>query len=170
MRTLTESMILPCTTEKFWQVFLDDNEYVKALFIDVLQFKDFVVLERTGGSRKIRAVPRLKLPAVIDKLVGDSFAYEEHGTLDRDRNEWTWRMVQPARPDGGKPKKEIVTTRGTIRVTAEGDGKCRRSDEVVIEAKMFGVGGLIESTVEKEVRASWDKELAFLRRWLETHG
>ena len=116
------------------------------------------ILERTDATRKIRAVPKLKLPAVLDKLVGDTFAYEEHGTLDRARNEWTWRMV---------PRKEIVATRGTLRVEAAGDNQCRRFDEVIIEGKIFGVGGIIESTAEKEVRASWAKELAFLTRWLE---
>ena len=48
-----------------------------------------------------------------------------------------------------------------------GDAECRRSDEVVIEGKIFGLGGVIESTAEKEVRASWDKERAFFTRWLE---
>src|SRR5439155_26181428 len=152
--------------EAFWNLFLDEK-YMRELFLKVLEFKDFTLLELTPTSRKIRAVPKVKLPAVIDKLVGDSFAYEEHGTLDRAKNEWTWRMVQPAKLDPkAKPKKEIVSTRGTIRVAAAGEGQCRRTDDVTIEAHMFGVGGLIESTVEKEVRASWTKEFAFLADWL----
>ena len=65
------------------------------------------------------------------------------------------------------PKKEIVATRGTVRIEPTADGKCRRNDEVIIEGKLFGVGGLIESTAEKEVRASFGKELAFFQRWLE---
>ena len=60
-----------------------------------------------------------------------------------------------------------MSTHGVVRVEATGDGKCRRSDEVHVEAHMFGVGGLIESTVEKELRSSWAKEFAFLTRWLE---
>jgi hypothetical protein len=167
MKTVTGSVVLPCSPERFWQVFLDET-YTRAVFMDALQFKDFGVLELDETSRKIRAVPRLKVPGVIEKLIGDSFAYEEHGTLDRARGLWTWRMVPPSNLDPTKkPKKEIVTTRGTVRVEPAGDGKCRRSDEVVVEAKIFGIGGLIESTVEKELRASWAKEFAFLTRWLE---
>jgi hypothetical protein len=157
MKTVTGTAVLPCTPETFWKVFLDER-YTRGLFLDELQFKDFSVLELTETSRKIRVVPKVNLPGVVQKLVGDSFVYEEHGTLDRARNEWTWRMV---------PRKEIVATRGKVRIEPAGEGQCRRTDEVVIEGKIFGIGGLIESTAEKEVRASSAKELAFFNRWLE---
>lgn len=157
MKTVTGTALVPCTPETYWKVFLDER-YARALFLDELQFKELTVLEQTDTTRKIRVVPKLNLPGVLQKAVGDSFAYEEHGTLDRARNEWTWRMV---------PRKEIVATRGKLRLEPAGDGQCRRHDEVIIEGKIFGVGGLIESTAEKEIRASWAKELAFLTRWLE---
>jgi len=157
MKTVTGTAVLTCTAETLWKVFLDER-YTRALYLEELQFKDFSVLELTETSRKIRVVPKVNLPGVLQKLVGDSFAYEEHGTLDRARNEWTWRMV---------PRKEIVATRGKVRLEPVGDGQCRRHDEVVVEGKIFGLGGIIESTAEKEVRASWAKELAFLGRWLE---
>jgi hypothetical protein len=155
MKTVTGSADLPCSAETFWKVFFDER-YTRSLFLDELEFSDFALIELTETTRKIRLQP--KLPGVLKKLVGDSFAYEEHGSFDRARNEWTWRMV---------PKKEIVATRGKVRVEPLAGGNCRRHDEVVIEGKMFGVGGLIESTAEKEVRASFGKELAFFQRWLE---
>jgi hypothetical protein len=165
MRTVSERFVVPCDCETFWRLFLDEA-YIKALFLEELKFKDLTILELTPTTRKVRAVPSMNLPAVLEKLVGDSFAYEEHGTLDRAKNEWTWRMLQPEQPDG-KKKKELVTTRGTIRVSPAADGKCSRTDEVQIEGKMFGVGGIIESTVEKEMRSVWTKELAFIERWLK---
>jgi Protein of unknown function (DUF2505) len=159
MKTVTADAMLPCTPETFWKVFLDER-YTRALFLDELKFRELSVLELTATTRKIRVVPKVNLPGVLQKLIGDSFAYEEHGTLDRARNEWTWRMV---------PRKAILATRGTLRLEATGDGRCRRADEVIIEGKIFGLGGVIESTAEKEVRASWATELAFLGRWLEQH-
>jgi hypothetical protein len=157
MKTVTTSVMVPCSPETFWSVFLDER-YTRALFLDELGFKELELVELTPTSRKIRVVPKVNLPGPLQKLVGDSFAYEEHGTLDRARNEWTWHMV---------PRKEIIATRGKVRIEAAGDGQCRRSDEVVIQGKIFGLGGIIESTAEKEVRASSAKELAFLVRWLE---
>ena len=168
MRTVSERFVLPCDCDTFWRLFFDET-YIKALFLDELKFKELTILELTDKSRKVRAVPSMNLPAVLEKLVGDSFAYEEHGTLDRAKNEWSWRMLQPEKTDGSKSKKEIVSTRGTIRVSPAADGKCNRSDEVQVEGKMFGVGGIIESTVEKEMRSVWTKELAFLTRWLQAH-
>jgi len=110
----------------------------------------------------------MKLPAPVAKLIGDSFAFEDHGTLDRAKGEWTWRMVQPANLDSKtKARKDVVTMHGTVRIEASGDGHCRRTDEFTIEAKIFGLGSLIESSIEKELRSARTKEYAFLVRWLE---
>jgi hypothetical protein len=160
MKTVTASNVLPCTPETFWKTFLDER-YTRALFLDELGFKELTVLELTDTTRKVRVVPNVNLPGPLKKLVGDSFGYEEHGTLDRAKNEWTWRML---------PKKEIIATRGKTRIEPAGDGQCRRNDEVIVEGKIFGLGGIIESTAEKEVRASSAKEHAFFLRWLSQHS
>jgi hypothetical protein len=157
MKTVTGSKTLPCSAETFWKVFFDEN-YTRALYLQGLEFTECQILERTENARKMRLSP--KLPAVLQKFVGDSFGYDEHGTLDRARGLWTWKMI---------PRKELVTTRGSMRIEPISDKECRRHDEVVVEAKMFGVGGLIESTTEKEVRSSFEKELAFFTRWLSEH-
>jgi len=165
MKTVSDSFVLPCSTDTFLRVFFNDT-YANEIYTDGLGFKSFQILELGETARKTLCVPKMNLPGPLEKLVGDSFAYEEHGTLDRARSEWTWRMVQPTSP-GAKAKSPMVTTRGTMRIEPAGEGSCRRSDTVEIEAKMFGIGGMIESTVEKEVRAGWAKEVAFLKRWLD---
>lgn len=166
MKTATASVVLPCSVDRFWSVYLDPA-YIKALYLDELKYKGLEVLEVTATSRKLRVVPKLNMPGPIESLIGDSFAYEDHGTLNAARTEWTWRMVQPAQLDPrAKPKKDVVTTRGVVRLAALGENECRRSDELTIEAKIFGLGGLIESSAEKEARAAWVKEFEFLKRWV----
>jgi hypothetical protein len=155
-------MQLPCSPETFWRVFLDEA-YVRSLYFDGLGFKGFEVLELRESSRKLRIVPKLNLPNALAKLIGDAFAYEEHGVLDRAKNEWTWQMVHT----GGSVGSKLVSTRGAVRVSANGDGACRRDDELFVEGKLFGLGGLIESSAEKEARSAWSKELPFLTKWLE---
>lgn len=59
---------------------------------------------------------------------------------------------------------------GAARVEVAGDGQSRRTDDLCVEAKVFGLGGLIESSVEKELRRARAKEYAFLTRWVEKHG
>jgi hypothetical protein len=75
-------------------------------------------------------------------------------------------MVQPAKLDPkSKPRKDVLAMSGTVGVQALGDGQCRRTDHVCIEAKIFGLGGLIESSIEKELERARTKEYAFLVRW-----
>lgn len=158
MKTVTGNATLPCSAENFWKIFFDEN-FTRTLYLDELGFTDCKLLEQSENARKMRLSP--KLPGVLAKLVGDSFAYEEHGTLDRARNLWTWKMI---------PKKEIVATRGSVRIEPIDDKQCRRFDEVIIEGKMFGVGGMIESSAEKEVKSSFTKEQAFFAKWVRDHS
>ena len=168
MKTSTASAVLPCTPETFWAAFLDES-YLSALYLEELECRAFAVIEIGETSRKLRIVPKMKLPAPVARLIGDSFAYEDHGTLDRRRSEWTWRMVQPANLDSkSKPRKDVVTMHGTVRIEAASDGHCRRTDDFTIEAKIFGLGSLIESTIEKELQTARAKEYAFLSRWVAT--
>lgn len=162
MKTLTRTFELDCSAEKFWDVFTDPA-YSRALYLEGLSFKDFRVISADPADRKLALAPKLNVPGPVAKLLGDAFAYEQHGRLDRTAGVWTWKMVQP----GGK--KGIVSSDGTIRVAATGEGRCRRTDEIHATAHVFGLGGIIESSVEKELLASWDAELAFFRRWLATH-
>ena len=170
MRTSTTFTTLPCTPDNFWSPFFDES-YLRALYLDTLESRAFAVLETTDTSRKLRIVPKMNLPAPVAKLIGESFAYEEHGTLDRARNEWTWRMVQPTNLDPkSKPRKDAVTMHGTVRIDPSGKTQSRRTDTFTIEAKIFGLGGLIESTIEKELQSARTKEYAFFTRWLEQQG
>jgi hypothetical protein len=168
MKTSTTSALLPCAPETFWAAFLNES-YLEALYLDELGYRAFAVIEIGETSRKLRIVPKMKLPAPVAKLIGDSFAFEDHGTLDRAKGEWTWRMVQPANLDSKtKARKGVVTMHGTVRIEVSGDGHCRRTDNFSIEAKIFGLGSLIESSIEKELRSARTKEYAFLMRWLES--
>ena len=168
VKTATTSAVLPCTPETFWAAFLDES-YLSALYLEELEYRAFAVIEIGQTSRKLRIVPKMRLPAPVAKLIGDSFAFEDHGTLDRARGEWTWRMVQPANlGPKSKPRKDVVAMHGTVRIEATGDGHCRRTDEFSIEAKIFGLGSLIESSIEKELLGARAKEYAFLARWLES--
>jgi hypothetical protein len=160
MRTVTESFACPCTVEVFWGAFMDAG-YLRGLYLDALGFSGFEILELGPTSRRLRIVPKLNLPDVLARLIGERFAYEEHGVLDRGRNEWTWRMVVP---DGAI---DVVSTHGTVRVMADGEAACRRHDELSIAAKVFGLGRIIESAAEKEARSAWAKEPSFFARWVQ---
>lgn len=165
MKSSTASITLPCTISEFWKVYLN-REYLNQLYIEELGYKRFEILELTDTTRKLLIVPKMSLPAAVESLIGESFMYEDHGSLDVPRDVWTWSMV-PGTDAKGKTKRELVRTSGTVRAEALPEGGCRRTDDIRIESKVFGLGGLIEASAEKELQATQPKEHAFMRRWIE---
>jgi hypothetical protein len=158
MRSISSSHVFSCDSDTFWKAFFDEA-YGRALYLEELQFRSFAVLEQTPTTRRMRITPKMNLPGPVEKLLGDSFAYEEQGTFDKAKNVFHWKMVPSA-------LKDKLFTSGTITVEPAGEGKVKRTDSVSIEAKVFAVGGLIEQSAEKEMRAGWEKERKFLERWL----
>jgi hypothetical protein len=161
MRQATSSHDLHCDVDTFWRLMLDE-EYVKKLYLTDLQFKELEVLELTDACRRLRGVPKLNMPGPVIKLLGDRFSYEEQGTFDRDKGEWHWKLV----PSVLASKLRIE---GVIRCKAISPGECQRLDEATIEAKVFGLGKLLESSTEKEVLRTFATEAAFMNRWLVEH-
>jgi len=52
-----------------------------------------------------------------------------------------------------------------MRVTPEGTG-CRRTYDAFVSARIFMVGGLLESRLLGDVEKSYDEAAAFSREWL----
>lgn len=158
MRRLSRTLNLDCDPDTFWKIFFDED-YIRRLHKEGLGFREIEILERSDSKRRLRAVPSLEVPEAVARLLGHRFGYEEKGTLDKARGEWRWSMAPNALGDK-------LRTEGTIAVEAAGDGKARRRDEVIIEAKVFGIGGVIKSSAEKQLRISWQREEDFLNRWI----
>jgi hypothetical protein len=161
MRKINASHIIDCDAETFWKLYFDET-YFKAFYLDELGFKQLELIDKTDTTRKLRGVPKLNMPGPVMKLLGDSFGYEEHGNLDRDKNEWRWKMLPNTMADK-------LATSGIIRLEPAGEGKVRRLDEATLDAKVFGIGKLIEGSTEKEVRSAWDKEARFMNKWVREH-
>jgi hypothetical protein len=76
---------------------------------------------------------------------------------------WRWKMTPSTLADK-------LFTSGVVRAEPLGDSKVRRIAEMNVEAKIFAVGGLIESTAEKQIRDGWDRSAAFMNQWLKDHA
>ncbi len=153
---------LPTDPDTFWRTFFD-REYNLALYLEELAFPAFEIVEQrdteTGLHRKVAATPRTELPGPVAKLIGPNLRYTEEGDLDRSKGTFVWVMKTSALTDKLK-------NGGTLRVEARGPGKLARIVEAYSEASVFGVGGMLESSTEKQVRDGWEKSAAFMRRWL----
>jgi len=155
-----------CDEETFWKVFFD-KEFNEKLYKGRLGFPEFRVVEQrdseTDTFRKVVGTPKMNVPGPVAKVLGSNFSYTEDGRLDKKSKVWSWKMIPGNMAD--KLRNE-----GTMRIEVVGDKKVRRIAELVIEAKVFGIGGLIESSAEKQLREGWDESAVFMNEWLRTHS
>lgn len=165
MSKFTISHEFNCDEDTFWKVFLD-REFNEKLYREHLQFSQYEVVEQretpTEVIRKVKGTPKMNLPGPVAKLIGSGFSYVEEGRLDRATKLWKWKMIPSALTD--KLRNE-----GTVRLETIGPGKIRRVADIVIEAKVFGVGGMIESAAEKQLREGWDASAPFFQKWIDAH-
>ena len=151
-----------CDTETFWKIFLD-QKFNEQLFREGLEFPEYSIVDQKETDKEVRrtvkAKPKMTMPGPVAKLLGDSFRYSEEGWLDKATKVWKFKTTPSTLAD--KMKNE-----GTMRIEAAGEGKVKRITEILIEAKVFGIGGMLEGTAEKAMKDGWDKSAVFMNKWI----
>ena len=97
------------------------------------------------------------------KLLGSSFGYDEVNRFDKVSK--TAKFVIKTNVLTEKLRNE-----GTIKCEPRGEGKSLRIVEIIAEAKVFGVGGMIESSFEKSFRTGWQQSADFVNKWVKDHS
>jgi len=165
MKKITLRHEINCSEEHFWKVFFD-KDFNNTLFLQELGFPEFELLEQSDNdgtiTRTVRGRPKMDMPKPVVKVLGDSFGYEESGTYDPSTKVWTWKMTPNRLADKLRHK-------GTVRVEVISDTKVRRIADIEMEAKVFGIGGLIEKTSETQMTAGWNQSATFMNKWIADH-
>lgn len=151
-----------CDVDTFWKLFFD-KEFNERQFREALGFPEFYIDNQqetdTQITRKITGSPKMNMPGPVAKLLGANFRYTEQGTFDKAKKVWQWKMTPSVLAD--KLRQE-----GQMRVEPTGQGHVRRIAEITSEAKVFGLGGLIESSAEKQLREGWELSAHFMNKYL----
>jgi Protein of unknown function (DUF2505) len=162
MGKLTVTHEICCDADTFWETFFDER-YNKELFLEHLGYAEHRIVEKRETDaeivRKVVAKPRLSVPGPIAKLIGDNFRYTEEGVFDKAARIWRFKVIPSVQADK-------VRTEGTVRVEPAGGERVRRVAEITVEARIFGVGGLVESSSEKQVQKSMEEGAAFMNDYL----
>ncbi|WP_437785144.1 DUF2505 domain-containing protein [Sorangium sp. So ce1097] len=162
MGKFTVTNDINCNIDTFWKLFLDKT-LNEELYRKELGFPEYTILEQfeteTEIVRRSAGKPKMNLPGPVEKLLGSGFRYTEEGRLNKATKVWTFKLTPSTLTD--KMRNE-----GVVRAEAIGDNKTRRVAEIIIEAKVFGVGGLIESSAEKELRQGWEQSAVFMNNWI----
>jgi len=147
----------------FWKLFLDMG-VARAMWTDLGSPGSFEVVEERVSEQgsihwTIDYAAEIELPNFVKKLVGDG-SYSEVGVFDNAQKVYSARCV---------PKVNADKFCTTFEITAQplGDGsRCERVIAVENKVKVFGVGGLIESYLERSQREAHTKVADFLNRWI----
>lgn len=165
MGKFTVTNEIRCNQETFWRIFFD-KAFNEELYLKVLGFPSFKIVSQTENDReilrKVAGQPKMNVPGPLAKMFGPGFGYTEEGRFDRATQVWTWKLTPSS-------MAEKLRNEGSVRVTSTGENTVRRVADITIEAKIFGVGGLIESTTEKQLREGWETSAVFMNKWLAEH-
>jgi len=163
MREFTLVQDITGTVDEHWQAFFDPA-FEKAI-VAAMKFRSYDVVSRDDTDatliQKTRAVPRLDAAASLAKIFGASFGYLEEGSFDKATRVWRVRTI----PDTFSEK---MAADMVMKVEPAGAAS-KRTLEFRIEARVRGIGGMVESSFEKNLRTGWRDSAAFLNDWLRTH-
>lgn len=148
----------------FWGNLFFDEHYNRRLYLEAMRFKGYELVELKRDpsgviTRRVKAEPDVEAPTVIQKLVGDSMAYEEAGRFDPAKKRWSFTITPSKLADK-------VHTTGEIWVEARGDKQVERIVMTDLQVKIFGVGKIVESFIEKTTRDSYEKAATFTNKFI----
>ena len=164
MGTFTMRHELDCDCDRFWALFFDkdfNEQLFKALEFPMWKLVDTKETD-TEIIRTVKATPKMEAPAAVAKLLGSSFGYDEEGRYDKAKKTLKF-IIKP------NTLTEKLRNEGTVKCEPRGEGKSTRVVEITAEAKVFGVGGMIESSFEKSFKVGWQKSADFINQWVKDH-
>jgi hypothetical protein len=157
-----------CSEDTFWNKLFLDEEYNRRLFKDALGFPVYDVTESketdTEVRRSIKAVPKLgPMPGPLKAVIGEGIGYVENGVLDKKARRYTSDIT---------PNKlaDKVTIKGAMTTQPKGDNKCLRVFECKVNAKIFGVGGMLEKRVISDMQESYAVAAEFTNKYIAEKG
>lgn len=149
-----------CSAPDFWKKIFEDKEFDLALYREALHMGfELLVWDDKTGARSSRIVPNISGPKAVQKVLGDSQTFVETGTYDKDAASYTFKVTPSTLAN-----KLFIS--GVMRIEPDGLDHCYRVVDFSIEAKIFGVGTLLASVIEKNTRDSYDKSAKFTNLYL----
>ena len=158
MRRFRMTQELDLGVEEHWRLFFDP-EFERGLYLEHMRFPKYELVEQREDGDKItrreRVTPRLDVPAAVAKVLGPSFGYVEDGTFDKKSRTWRCRILPNVLTDR-------LSCDMTVTCAELAPERCRRTVETSIDARIFAIGGLVESAFEKSLRDGWENSAGYI--------
>jgi hypothetical protein len=164
MADIRVAHVFECSPEIFWEKIFFDVEFNRTMYMEGLGFSSWKELETRELDdtlqRVVEIVPPVgDLPGPLRKLIGDGFGYREEGSLDKKSQRYQVKAI-PSR------LADKIKVEGVLWCEPEGESSCRRFFEGTVEAKIFGVGGLLENRIIADMRRNYDDAADYTRKYL----
>lgn len=169
MRTFVCRHEIVVNAEGFWKHIHESTEFLEALYHKHLEF-EYEVLENdpSKGIRKTYITPKVDAPKAIVKVMGDSISFSEHGQLAEvgapaETRRYNFRVI---------PNKfaDRINITGHMATETIDDTRCYRVVEFNIDCNIFGIGGILERFVQKEVERSYSQSAEITNTYLRDIG
>jgi hypothetical protein len=136
-----------------------NQEVAAAANLKERSLREFVTDPDGKERRRVLVVPRVNLPAAFEKLLnGRPISYEEVTVYDPATRSASFAIESPA--------GDRVSVTGQARFTDVPEG-VRLCFEGAAEVKAFGVGGLIERYIVREVKTRYELVERLLQRFVD---
>ncbi len=157
-----------CDEDTYWEKCTFDADFNKRLYLEVLKFPGYDLVEQKDDdakrTRKVRIDPPLgNLPGPVKKAIGDKFSYVEEGTFDKKTKRYTFKITPSTMGDKAK-------TFGELYCEKLGDKKIVRVAKVTVEVKVFMIGGMVEEKIMHDLKHSYEEAAKFTRVFLKEKG
>ncbi len=155
---------LPCSAEVFWETLFFDPEFNRRLFLEHLRFPAWRVTDQRDGElvleRTVEVTPLLgELPGPLKAVLGSSLSYRESGRFDKQARTYTLTAVPSVLSDR-------LGVSGELSCKTIGEGRSERVFVAKVEARVFGVGGLLEKRILSDLQSNYDGSAVFIDRYL----
>jgi hypothetical protein len=153
-----------CSADAFWKDIIFDEKFNQQLYLDHLKFKEWRMESFDEDEDEIRRTVAVHpvtgdLPKPLAKIAGDNLGYKEKGVFDKKAKRYRFEVI----PNRLANK---LTITGEIHVEPRGDDRCERTLDLRVDAKIFGVGSMVEKRIIEDTRQSYDKSHAFSQQYL----
>jgi len=157
-----------CDEDTYWEKTVFDAEFNRRLYLEVLKFPAYDLVEQKDDAdkrtRRVRIDPPLgNLPGPVKKAIGDRLSYVEEGTFDKKTKHYKFKIAPSTMADKTK-------TFGEVYCEKLGDKKIVRIAKVTVEVKVFMVGGLVEDKIAGDLKHSYEEAAKFTRVFLKEKG
>lgn len=120
---------------------------------------EHVTLPDGTERRRVRVVPRVAVPAAVQRILnGQTISYEEITVFDPATRSATFSVQSPA--------AEAVQVTGVARFLEEAGGVRLRFDGEA-KVKVFGIGGMAERFIVNEVRARYEVVERLMQKFVD---